>query len=695
MNTTTTPDRTNATEAQFLAPETHQRAGGQSQARSQESDELQYVPLNKLLVSPLNVRKSGGENVDELAALIASQGLLQNLVAVPHKTKKGKATDKFEVVAGGRRLRALIKLAQAGTLATDEQILCRIVSREGALATSAAENSGREAMSAADTVQAFADMVNGGATVEEISVCFGITPLTVRRRLKLAGVSPRLFALFREGGIELEQLMALAVTDDHAKQEAVWEGAHPWDRQPHALRRALLGTARSLRDPLVRFVGHSVYVAAGGAVVRDLFAEDDSQSAHLADPALVELLANEKLAGIAAEVRAEGWAWVEPVLSFTYSERRAFLEARPTRREPTQAEAEQIEAQRSARDTARNALEAFYEDGEDDGSGEGEGDGRAAALETAAEGTEAALAAAMEALRSWPAEVMAHAGAFVSVGHDGEAEVIRGLVKPEDRERASAAQAAAAQAEGEGNPSDADYPSTFRSHRVGRDLDSPMKAKEKAEYSEPLMRRLAAHRTKALQALVADNAQVALAVLAHTMVLQVIEARQVYRSSGSSSADVVARPCDSRLALDADELHASPAWVKLQEQVESWGERLPGDSDRLLPWLIGQPQETVVDLLALCTALTLDTGPMRGAGNHGAIAQAVGLDMADWWTPTAGSFLSHVPKAKMAEAVKEAVSTTEAGKLDKLKKAEAVTKAETLLMGTRWLPMPLRPNPEA
>ena len=64
--------------------------------------------------------------------------------------------------------------------------------------------------------------------------------------------------------------------------------------------------------------------------------------------------------------------------------------------------------------------------------------------------------------------------------------------------------------------------------------------------------------------------------------------------------------------------------------------------------------------------------------------------MADWWTPTAGSYLAQVPKARIVEAVTEAVSVEKAAPLAKLKKGEAVAAAEVLLQGTRWLPSPLR-----
>ena len=62
----------------------------------------------------------------------------------------------------------------------------------------------------------------------------------------------------------------------------------------------------------------------------------------------------------------------------------------------------------------------------------------------------------------------------------------------------------------------------------------------------------------------------------------------------------------------------------------------------------------------------------------------------NWWSPTAGSYLAQVPKARIVEAVTEAVSIEKAAPLAKLKKGEAVAAAEALLQGTRWLPSPLR-----
>lgn len=43
-----------------------------------------------------------------------------------------------------------------------------------------------------------------------------MTPHVVRQRLRLGAVSPKLMQVYRDGDLTLEQLMAFAITDDHA-----------------------------------------------------------------------------------------------------------------------------------------------------------------------------------------------------------------------------------------------------------------------------------------------------------------------------------------------------------------------------------------------------------------------------------------------------------------------------------------------
>jgi ParB family chromosome partitioning protein len=68
------------------------------------------IPLNKLIVSADNVRRTGGGiGIDELAASISAHGVLQNLIVrFPEDDAKGR----YEVIAGGRRLAALHMLAK-------------------------------------------------------------------------------------------------------------------------------------------------------------------------------------------------------------------------------------------------------------------------------------------------------------------------------------------------------------------------------------------------------------------------------------------------------------------------------------------------------------------------------------------------------------------------------------------------------
>jgi len=87
--------------------------------------------------------------------------------------------------------------------------------------------------SSADPLAAFAALVAEGRPIEDIAADFSVTPLVVQRRLKLANVSPRLMMDYRADIVTLDQLMALAITDDHAAQEAAFYDAPTWQRRAH------------------------------------------------------------------------------------------------------------------------------------------------------------------------------------------------------------------------------------------------------------------------------------------------------------------------------------------------------------------------------------------------------------------------------------------------------------------------------
>jgi ParB family chromosome partitioning protein len=100
-------------------------------------------------------------------------------------------------------------------------------------------------------------------------------------------------------------------------------------------------------------------------------------------------------------------------------------------------------------------------------------------------------------------------------------------------------------------------------------------------------------------------------------------------------------------------------------------------------------------LLAHCVALSVHAvrGWERRPGVWGhadTLAMAVNLDMTDYWAATVTSYLGRVTKARIGEAVREAVSEEAAERIGGLKKPDMASEAEALLAGKGWLPSLLR-----
>jgi ParB family chromosome partitioning protein len=213
--------------------------------------ETTEIPLKKLLAWNENVRTTSAEQgIDELAASIASVGLLQSLVV--RKAPRGK----FSVIAGKRRLQGLSQLVDAGTVKPTFPVPCRIVVHDADLTEiSLAENVQREPMHPADEFEAFQQLIANGKCVADVAARFGVTEAVVSRRLALARVSPTLLQKYREGEMNLELLQAFTLTDDHDTQEQIWNELQPWDRNPHTIRRLLSQGDIPACDKRVRFVG--------------------------------------------------------------------------------------------------------------------------------------------------------------------------------------------------------------------------------------------------------------------------------------------------------------------------------------------------------------------------------------------------------------------------------------------------------
>ncbi|EPN4464824.1 ParB/Srx family N-terminal domain-containing protein [Pseudomonas aeruginosa] len=621
---------------------------------------LILVPLSRLVSRPAgrNVRKTPRMSIPELAASIQRVGLLQNLIVIA-----AADGEHCEVVAGGRRLAALKLLAKKRRISKEWDVPCLLVADGTARTASLTENVQREAMHPADQFEAFAALVAEGRPIEDIAADFSVSPLVVQRRLKLANVSPRLLADYRAEAVSLDQLMALAITDDHTAQEAAYYDAPTWQRNPSQLRDRL--TEREIdayRHPLVRFVGLDTYEAAGGGIRRDLFAEGDA-GVYLTDAALLERLAQDKLAGIAAEVKTEGWAWVDATPAVTHADLHAFQRAPRERREATKREAQRIEKLQ----TKLHELAAAVDDALDADDEE-----KADALQEEGEAVGEQLQALEDGLQDYGATVKAAAGAIVTIDRNGEAVIHRGLLREAE---AKALRTLERLRQGFGG-------AEAENDDEGEDGDSEGQPKT-AAMSDKLAQRLSANRTAALQIEVARHPQVALAALVHGMVQTVLQESRY----GHDLPLGVSLKVQDRLEGIAPDIPDSPAAVALRELQQVAGEGLPEDSAALFAVLLAKSQDELVRLLAVCVAVTVDVVTPRATPQQpGAeLAQAVGLDMAAWWKPTNEGYFQHIPEAAILQAV-EQYAPAHVTRLAKLKKGDIASEAERLADGTGWMP---------
>ena len=373
---------------------------------------LRNIPLDKLVLSPTNVRKtpsSAGEDA-ELEASIRASGLKQSLVVHP----MGDAKDLHAVVAGGRRLKVLQKLAAEGALPAGFKVPCLVEEPDEALETSLMENTIRAAMHPADEFVAMAALIDAGATVEAVAARFGVSEKHVKQRLRLGKLAPELLDEFRAGEISLEVITAFTLGADHAAQLAVWRQVKDNSYiQPYTVRRLLTQTAVPLDSQLGVFVGAAAYEAAGGRITRDLFSGDEE--GFMDDAALVRRLAIEKLEKKAAELRPS-WAWTKAVLDPEYGSMAQYGRVRPQPAVLPPEIAAEIES-------IEQRLGELEETAEDEWAEE--------LMQEAAQLEERRdqLGETAEGLAVYAEKDRARAGCIVTIGDDGDFHLYEGLVE--------------------------------------------------------------------------------------------------------------------------------------------------------------------------------------------------------------------------------------------------------------------------
>lgn len=278
-------------------------------------------------------------------------------------------------------------------------------------------------------------------------------------------------------------------------------------------------------------------------------------------------------------------------------------------------------------------------------------------------------------------EARARAGIVVLLGHDGLARFERGLVRAED-----------AVAVAEPPPPFEDGAAEDVGTGAGQETDRSRAEPEEAgaALSDRLVIDLTAHRTMGLRDAVQADAGAALATVVHALALQVF-----YPTYG------VWTPLQLRMTVSGLERLApgvedGPAGRRVRDRCEAWGARLPERAGDLWGVVAGLAPSEQLDLMACCAGVGLYAVRDPHDRRPGALAQAetlaaaVGLDMTGTWSATAASYFSRVSKARVLEAVTEAVNAVEAGRIAGFKKADMAEAAERLVEGKGWLPVVLR-----
>ncbi|WP_338811488.1 ParB/RepB/Spo0J family partition protein (plasmid) [Agrobacterium leguminum] len=638
------------------------------------------IPFNKLVLSQQNVRKTkAGVSIEELADDIAHRGLLTSLNVRAEVDGDGNETGIYRIPAGGRRYRALELLVSQKKLAKTAAIPC-IVSKGDTLEVedSLAENIKRVDLHPLDEFRAIMTLREQGLDEEGIAARFHMSVATVRQRLRLASVSPRLLEIYANDEMKLGQVMAFSITNDHVRQEQVWDTiSRSHNQDGYYIRRMLTETAVRASDRRAVYVGVETYEAAGGVVMRDLFEQDNG--GWLQDPALLEQLVLEKLTADAQALKdQEGWKWVDAAFDFAYGHTAGLRRFYGERAEYTEQELERHDALKAEYDR----LDAEYAESDEQSA------------ETEARLDE--LGNELDALNDRPyvfdPQEVARGGAFVSLAANGELKIERGFVRPEDETVAEPESGDAGESHGDG---DDDAVSTSSNGGISIN-GKPVGVEEPEEddgkvrpLSDRVIEDLTAARTIALRNALANDPAMAFIAALHVAVLKIF-----YRYGSDSCLEITLQ----HTAFGQTQGLGDTVWAKeIEQRQESWGYDLPGNADEVWDYLITLDQDSRMALFAHCVSLSVNTTVQawnrRAKENAHArqLARSLGFGMVTaGWTPTVDNYLGRVTKAHILQAVREAKGEQSAQLIDHLKKPDMAREAARLLEGSGWLPEVLR-----
>ena len=383
------------------------------------------------------------------------------------------------------------------------------------------------------------------------------------------------------------------------------------------------------------------FEAAGGAVMRDLFARDDESGVWFEDPVLLEKLAADKLRAAADEL-ATRWKWAVPMIEVEWRDTASYgrIEPQPAERTPEEvAEIDRLV-------TRQNELAEI-----DDENWTEELLAEAESIEARLDEIERGI----EARAVFRREDFAVAGCIVTIGHDGAMQAIQGLVKPEDMPDRTAAGEAGAEA---GKGQDADS-RPVQSMSGGPSVSPPMapppdreaEARKEAGVGIGLADDLRHVRTALIKAHLAGDFEAAFDLMLFQMARSVFTHGYTPHALDISVRETADRPpvrmndedfasWSPGEAMLADRSGIALDWMEIEDDGESFAA------------LRAMPVSDKQALFAACVARTvkpqLAFEPQARPELEATVAR-LGIDFAKHVRPTAAMLWSRLTKARLLD----------------------------------------------
>jgi ParB family chromosome partitioning protein len=190
----------------------------QAAAAHAPGEELTRLPLDLLQRGRYQPRLDmRTETLEDLAASIKAQGVVQPIVVRPIEAPGDGAAQRYEIIAGERRWRA----AQMAGLA-DIPAVIRHIPDEAAIAMALIENIQRENLNPLEEARALERLISEfGLTHQQAADAVGRSRAGVSNLLRLLELSPEVCELLESRQLEMGHARALLALEERRRQSEV------------------------------------------------------------------------------------------------------------------------------------------------------------------------------------------------------------------------------------------------------------------------------------------------------------------------------------------------------------------------------------------------------------------------------------------------------------------------------------------